>query len=644
MKHSTWKHSTTTGVSAASRNRLRMAGETSPTSRAGNSIIVFAEDPDRLLCDPHNSLWVYTVFEYKYGCPDAECRDKLYRLLKRVETVAMLRFEASVKLFQSLPVPIQHFQVLRAVPLGFTPNIIPTGSGHLFRRNSQGSAFEHSFSSCTTRNSVYPLMMKRADGRLAPISNAQQPSLAAGLNVSRTADPKLSTPGLPEALDEAATVDLSLEEVEVADERNGEASLKPPLPLRVPEDTAVRILASHWPPLVGLSELEEQYLALKRENGENLLPFNSTTSGNDRVLSPHDTFGEKTTGVYSSFFSEQSRRPSFSDTPCGSRMKGRSGSLVQRRRQSALTMASFTSSVGSSHPKIKVVLDMVASRKTLGGDPPNSPPYKLGQWVYHYYHGKPVKRGNSIALAAAVDAATNDGDRNSFAFLPPNAPQSRSLYSGRSISDSSVLYTQITGAARNVSLPGCTQVFVGISDSPIKMVGRDFLFPFKVLPVGSSHAGGAQHLPLNLTASQLLLRSYAGPLHSAAGNNLSTNSKNMSGTGMSSANPNPMGILAPAPRFRSLSSCSNSSRHSGDLNRGMKYLTQVVSPSHSQTVGAENKQGEAGNNNSTFPFIPCPDLPICIRQPPIHLEAIDQKRFIICHPNLEFSELSPKSG
>lgn len=104
------------------RKKRPGGGESLPTSRAGMSVVAFSEYPDRLLCDPSNSLWLYAVFEYKYGFTEEMCREQMYKLIQKMNRIAAHHFEASVKLFQRLPVGVQHFQILRTMPLGMAAN------------------------------------------------------------------------------------------------------------------------------------------------------------------------------------------------------------------------------------------------------------------------------------------------------------------------------------------------------------------------------------------------------------------------------------------------------------------------------------------------------------------------------------------
>ncbi|RNF26998.1 uncharacterized protein Tco025E_00754 [Trypanosoma conorhini] len=75
-------------------------------------------------------------------------------------------------------------------------------------------------------------------------------------------------------------------------------------------------------------------------------------------------------------------------------------------------------------PKCRIVLDIIASRKTLGDDPPNSEPYRLGQKV--------------------------------FGFVKRKYPQE------------------------------VMTIFVGISDSGVTLVGRDILYPFRITGAAGS--------------------------------------------------------------------------------------------------------------------------------------------------------------
>lgn len=282
----------------------------------------------------------------------------------------------------------------------------------------------------------------------------------------------------------------------------------------------------------------------------------------------------------------------------------------------------------AARPKIKVVLDIVASRKTLGTDPLSSPPYKLGQWVYQHYNGSAKRTSSSVAAALMSSAVLDSDPRASFPFPAPPASAGSPR---RGIADSSV--TSAGGshsgfpATSYTTTPACCQIFVGISDSPVKMVGRDFLYPFK-LPPGGGNSGTAQRLSLMLTPSQLLMHSFGAPVPTHLLPPVPY-TRNYS-TGAAGA-PSPC-TAAPSPanaggtaanntltRTRSSSSMSVWSHPSAELNTG--------SP--------RNAHRASSADGGTFLFTPSGELPICIRQPPTHLEMIDQKRFIICHPHIE---------
>ncbi|KEG11862.1 hypothetical protein DQ04_02201020 [Trypanosoma grayi] len=79
-------------------------------------------------------------------------------------------------------------------------------------------------------------------------------------------------------------------------------------------------------------------------------------------------------------------------------------------------------------PRCRIVLDIIASRKTLGDDPPHSEPYQLGQKAFRFAQTK---------YAAEVAA-----------------------------------------------------MFVGISDSSVTLVGRDILYPYRVTGGGPKTPGG----------------------------------------------------------------------------------------------------------------------------------------------------------
>lgn len=859
-------------MTRSSRNRRQHVsggGEAPPTSRAGMSVIAFAEHPDRLLCDPSNFLWLYAVFEYKYGYSEDVCREQMRKLLQKIDHIAAYHYEASVKQFQKLPVGVQHFQLLRSMPVGMatssllpmapeqwasrvvadagstailhsdrspfgpathrprlcgasgaTPGMggtsvasttastpyevpsyavpypppsqaftlkshltatasrlrsisspsygtgsashsvdLPTGSPisnvstnirvnfsgstvpsatktELERCSGATSTAASSISTSTSggtkssaarpkvtalvpsrpgspmekpnggkrveatpamgdgvRRVVPPLQplpptgMERpgtASREASPLhrlrgkrknasgekdetgaekngggeSGAIAPKAAAlyrhAAAVSTTASPKhasassMSTPScspsatpkkgrggederhmslqrsrkMPERSssflapgreNDRAGVKSTPESKEEMEERirRGQAQ-----PLRVTEETAVARLASQWPSMVGLSELEEQLVLLREQQrastpspaaweSSSSLPRRSASesyagysfadperrnrSGGSREWqggrkgSGTGVGGRKASGEVLSSSSpaerhsstsamgqsrsgqryahtnggggpdEKRRRTTVSPAPEGSTERserkevgwgsGQTGHHIQvpcsaghSGGESGGTSAASPSSSSTSllaRPKINVVMDIVASRKTLTADPKSSGPYKLAQWVYTHAYGmtrstspmeaclahdragqresesvsRPQTWHRSVGRRGSARRFSGVGwrrrseveeERASSITPPPPPPPSAPIFSD----------VLLPTALPSYSLtPICCQLFVGISDSAIKMVGRDILYPFKVIPSSNPLAHVSQRFSLLYTPSQLLLHS-----------------------------------------------------------------------------------------------------------------------------------------
>lgn len=679
------------GSPPAVRRRIRGGGEAAPTSRAGMSVVAFAEHPDRLLCDPSNALWLYAVFEYKYGCSHEVCHAQLLRLLQKIEKITAYHYEAAVKQFQSLPLTIQHFQVLRATPIGMANTMLvpstklvhpagphvhnPFGSGVPNSPRRQGANRAGAASSPDKGRNVSEKNTPNVAGRRLSLpkgGSSATPGSGSGGSPAAGTSPA-ATPGHPTP--QGDELDLLFDEDDVPGV-NGEAPLRPPQPFRLPEDVAVKVLAAQWPPLVGLSELEEQLLLLRKaatDQSRQKNNFNTISSRGDtgmqrnQVLqllqlegggqesnpasppngpsghSPHTNplvigqgKGGQREGSMPHFAKDggvatQGESSSVMSASISSRRRmggGGGGGGVSMAQGTVLGAGKNAASVPAARPKIKVVLDIVASRKTLGTDPLSSPPYKLGQWVYQHYTGA-TKRTSSGVAAALMSSGVLDSDpRTSFPFpAPPSAGSPR-----RGIADSSV--TSAGGshsgfpATSYTTTPACCQIFVGISDSPVKMVGRDFLYPFK-LPPGGGNSGTVQRLSLMLTPSQLLMHSVGAPLPTHLLPPVPYVRNQSAGAVGAAPSPSTAGVVP------GTAGGTGGATNTLTRTRSSSSMSMWSHPSMENTGSPRHGHRVSSADNGTFLFNPSGELPICIRQPPTHLEMIDQKRFIICHPHIE---------
>lgn len=1017
-------------------------GEAPPTCRSGMSVVAFAEYPERLLCDPSNSLWLYAVFEYKYGYTEEMCRDQMLKLIQKMNRIAAYHFEASVKQFQKLPLCVQHFQILRSIPVGMATNhLVPTspeewahqvmrahsatqrknssarpppsrrpvlanresvggggntmifavpsldsgrvgGGGprsHLFSSSTAapsppsapqasskhlGSLSEphsRSFSSPSTIGSStqpLPLQLASPEGGLAstqpslsstnvkrtsvsatmsplktessaaggggeggqstppyrssggslmggtvgstkskapicfhrpPTRNPQEgeggirmaAGMASGWGAGQSPAAVGGRPGGPagtgrtsgggvvapvsqgppahsrrtsrehhhtEATDIAAETPTEepphtkkhsrglsrlsdgsehrsayTEEEEDVEEVIRQLQ---PQPLRVPEEAAVQCLASQWPSMVGLSELEEQLLLLREHAAgqqQAAAAVSSTApppsvplhlAGQRPVTAPGGAGsiegGTPRAGRKGSSSKQAVYSPALRVVACPGLDTGVvGGSLGTGARHQDIppspakpvptpthrkgTASSIASSISPFHPpslrplarpRINVVMDIVASRKTLTSDPRSSGPYRLGQWVYKYYHGMTRATGMGERrglLSGGSSVIQPDGPGEavllspsppllSVAPLPPFSPMGSAVPAGKAngavprravtppvghgktptisrmehkgeggggsgvgVTSSTANHptagsllsdlgtTHLSSAVPSYSLtPSCSQLFVGISDSSIKMVGRDILYPYKVIPNSSHLANVSQRFSLLHTPSQLLMQTFGiAPLPSphpallpiasttttpaaapssagvggvsGGGNRLRGTSTLGNGPLPSShlAGPSldvswggggngtttmmtPLGGAALAPSFSKstnrrvpltgnvgglVSSTwtqpddnnNTTSVGAGTIGSG-SHATHTTATSTAATspllgIHSSNAAGSvpgpassaaaAGTGSGTgWSFLLQPNgvLPICVRQPPLYLESIDQKRFIVCHP------------
>eukprot|EP00796_Vickermania_ingenoplastis_P001432 gene1434-830_t len=632
------------------RRRRRLGGESPPSSRAGMSVVAFAEHPDRLLCDPHNALWLYAVFEYRYGVSPEDTQAQLLRLLRKIERIAAHHYEASVKMFQSLPVNIQHFQILRATPAGMAATML-TPSTQFFKpqpppgtqpASSSTNPFGASAGS-TPRHSRIRLGGSPGCGSRdgAPAAN-RRPSVAKNLLSSSSFNPAAGGAGTAAAggSGRAQLIDDLDPGIEEATEElnlgSGEAPLRAPQPLRLPEDQAVRLLAQQWPPLEGRSELEEQLIQLRKHAADQQQQQSALAMGPASKLSVLHFPSPSTAGVSQTHESG-----------------GNTALAVPGAFESHTIMSDFaemnnrhsSAGIGSNHrgvpfpaarPKIKVVLDIVASRKMLGLTPSESQPYKLGQWAYQYYaiNAPGVvggKRSSGATTAAALSAMTSGGPAFAQHHSGPNSPRSaRSTSPGSKRPSLASLSAAAMPSTSYTTSPACCQVFVGISDSGVKMVGRDFLFPFKVPPGGVAPAGtpgSPQRLPTSTPPVQLLLASLGAtqvPSQLLPSIAPARHTSASQGTGAGNTNTNTASAATAAARLMRSSSSSGFSHHSSS---GADAANTTSSPTKQ---GGGPQANTAGSNSSeTVLFCPSGELPVCIRQPPIHLENIDQRRFIV---------------
>lgn len=551
------------GAAHASAARRSAGGLSPPSTRSGMSVVGFADDPTRLLCDPHNSLWLYGVFDFKFGVPTEETERLMRQLLQRMLRAAHYHYNASVKLLQQLPPNIQGLQVLRAIQTSSMMNAVilpPTST------TATGSPLLDDAAAASVTSSS-PLA---AAGRAAHRRRNAPPEAAPHTNSSVTAGDQ-STGALG---------------ADGEDSGDGSPTHTRPPPTGLAETPMVRLLSDQWPPLAPRTEEEElsyQAAAVLVEQQQQQLQMERDFSA-ARASSLLGSGGLDTSA---------SMLPS---SPLLDHQQPRGTGAGQQQQQQLPPL-----------PIIRVVIDIIASRKTLGAEPTHSPPYSLGQWVYDYLTRHGQGEGDGVSVSLGGGASSSSSKRGHLAHPRSGDPS----------------------AAPPVRV---AQVFVGLSDSPVRMVGRDILFPFKI----AVSCPTTTPLSRVLTASQQLAMQLNGKNSNAnagasAGGNGAAAAAGGTDAGMGNATLPPLlrprsasGVSASALTHNSSFSADERNLAGGRGGFGLRHSALSSSSAVSSTVGS-------------FTFAPLTSglVPVCLRQPPLHIEQVDQRRFIICSPKCD---------
>lgn len=348
-------------------------------------MVWFAEYPDRLLCDPSNCLHIYGIYDFKYGATDHECRTQVEKLIHRMMLVAQWCYEDALRIYRGLPPDVVQRLIMSHVPAPVATLLprVASPPSHPLHPGRPNSSHSRSRSSEHRRLSRCALP-QRDTSSLAGSAPLQRGSAAASLILSETLSMTISQDFSNPSAGHASPRISSHTRGTKGNDKSG--STPPPRAISArpthsttPEQYAEQVcqlLAADWPPTV--------------PSGTAALPWETPLAGALTARSPRDE----------NLSSEAPYSPTRKATvPVGCPAKSGNGRGVVR---------------------VKLFIDVVASRKTIGREPTRSRPYLLGQYIYRYV---------------------------------------TSHYQEH-----------------------VTLVFVGISDANVKLLCRDVLFPFRYTP------------------------------------------------------------------------------------------------------------------------------------------------------------------
>ncbi|CCW68865.1 unnamed protein product [Phytomonas sp. Hart1] len=515
---------------AAKASQISLAG------RESGSILVFAEHSDRLLCDPTNSLRAYGVYQFKYVSTPAESEAEVQELLDRLMRTAMSAYERSVEVYMNLSNDMKTALMLRHVPMMVSqvvalPSLLSKLKISVMQKKANTVERASIYSSRRKSGTAFfnpprPMFLPSTTNcrKKVPMPQQQQLSPKNGgrklsyVHVARDLKGIGNISSSSRPIGNAPT--LSFCSVSHSDEAL-EYKKTRQCPSKTFEDDVIAVSAAAMNTAQSLTALEHPqptgHSDAKDTFHSNRLEEVVQTLAQ---LWPHYSDDEQANLMQSRPYQKQ-QRSSSRGVYESARMNGNGVDQCNSQMgEETLEGDSFLSSMSlKSRPTIHVLIDIIASRKALGANPSQSRPHQLAQLIY-------------------------------------------------------------TGLQR-YSKAACLHACIGISDTNIKLVCRDVLFPLQVSPSvvssGTSFRGHTARTPLRRSGSMI----YSEGLNSV----------------------NQTRLAEPGKRTGKL---SRFNIHKGD------------------TTGFHDDTNATTFSSGLLP---------CTRLPPVGVELIDQAHLFICMPS-----------
>ncbi|KAL7703438.1 hypothetical protein N2W54_002063 [Lotmaria passim] len=367
------------------------ASSSSSCSSSSSSFVVFPEIADQLPCSPDNALWVYGRYELSYFATEATAQGRIAKLLRAMLREARRHYELSRAFFCALRPEEQRAEVLRCAETGVRVGSVSSSSS-----NNNNSIINNNGSSV-----MYSVR---------PNANAVVPAT--------------TTP--------AAGVGGDFANVNAACSTTGAVAV---------QESVYRALREAWP-------VWESSRSHHRSDDSD---DDDVSSGNDSIIrtkknkkrsgSGGGRDGSKASGVGGAEMRLNGARGGNHNNNSNSRSAGWSA-----ENTGAAATVEKEGSLESYPPGLRVnlVLDIVASRKTLGATPLQSRAYRIAENVYRLVM-QPTTTQTVGTTAATGTAEERVGDN-----LHDLSPYVRTLV-------------------------------IGISDTDITLVGRDVVCPYRHL-------------------------------------------------------------------------------------------------------------------------------------------------------------------
>lgn len=382
-----------TGSSPHSRLPVITTATSSSCSSSSSSFVVFPEIADQLPCSPDNALWVYGRYELSYFATEATAQGRIAKLLRAMLREARRHYELSRAFFCTLRPEEQRAEVLRCAEAGVGVGSVSSSNNNNSINNNNGSSVMYS---------------------VRPNANAV---------VTATTTPAAGAGG-------------DFANVSAAWSTTGAVAV---------QESVYRALREAWP--VWESSRSHQ----RSDNSDD----DDVSSGNDSIIRTkknkkrsgsgggHD--GSKASGVGGAEMRLNGARGGNHNNNSNSRRAGWSAENTGA--------AAAVEKVGGleSYPpglRVNIVLDIVASRKTLGATPLQSRAYRIAENVYRHVMQPTTTR--TVGTTAAAAAATGTAEERVGDHLHDLSPYVRTLV-------------------------------IGISDTDITLVGRDVVCPYRHL-------------------------------------------------------------------------------------------------------------------------------------------------------------------
>ncbi|CCW61452.1 unnamed protein product [Phytomonas sp. EM1] len=436
------------GVGAHNKNRYvqaaaKAARQMSLAGRESGSTLIFAEHSDRLLCDPTNSLRAYGVYQFKYVSTPAESEAEVQELIDRLMRTAMDAYERSVEVYMNLSDEAKTLMILRHVPMMVSqvvalPPLLSKLKASVMPKKPNP----------TERTSIYSI--RRKSGTALP--NPPRPVfLSSTANIRRKDLISLQQQPLPESDGIKLSSAHVLRDSKVTGNVNcsrrplGDASTPSLCSISHSDETSEYRKARPWTGKPSDDDtVAVSAIAMNAVQSIAELEHRQPTGQTDAKSTSHNNRLEEVVQTLAQLW------PHYSGDERGNLMR----SWPQKKRQVSIPRSaresvkmdnncvdqceshtgeenvegdSFLSGMSTTpRPTIHVLIDIIASRKALGSNPSQSRPHQLAQLIY--------------------------------------------------------------ASLQKYSKVACLHACVGISDTNVKLVCRDVLFPFQISPAALSGA------------------------------------------------------------------------------------------------------------------------------------------------------------